>query len=938
MKPRTKAILLAVLLLLGVCYRLFAAYPIKLGRFAPASSALQAMHIMSGERPIFYSGQAWMGPAGAYLLAGLFKVFGASSLTLGGFSWLMSVLFLLGTVLLAYRLFGIDNALVVAGLFLVPIDWVMYLAGQPRAHYTIIFVLVPLVFLATLALLRRHREGQPLSPRAFLLGLLCGFAFWTNMSIGPAIGVSVLLLLWHLRRAFFTKVLPGWGAGWLLGFSPVIWYNLTHEAILADQVNARNTRQLGRILWAFLTNAWPKFWGIDLNAVETPLLKGGFVLLLLWVGVLYVWALVQGLRKWRRGEDVLGYQLAIGYFLFHLAITSVSSYGRRFTEGTPLSYVVTLYTVAFAIPALVLQSGLTRRAKALALLPFALFIANNVAANAVYPRRFVATVQEQGFSRVTRYPNEANPFVRYLRERGLTAGYLGRFLGADAAKNQNFPLNLECFGVGTFADPSSERYVESALAADAARKIFWVNADPDQLRQIGAASRSTRVEQWDVHDDFRKELRELAAVRGQMIAASHNRPHGPFVSDGNYDTFWQVPATAGTALLEFSFDQPEKLRELVIFPADVQRCPTSVTLEVSDDGVGWRQIFEARPTAPVFWSVWHPFVKKVKPRMELLLPDGIETRHCRLRFDPAGKRAGLGIREILFLGDGPPIEPAAWERDVDEVVRAVRGQGSGTVVVGDHWFVDYFRRQGFATDYISNETISDTGELSPNLVSPVPLDFSRPQVLIVPRAFRERVEGLLRGRGVPFAETAFRYHALYLTEAATVEPPLFWNGLELNELVPRVGRRTAFPWRPLKEYAPDAVATSLRFGKEFEVTGIAAAHDRAARRFDFVFEVLPLRETGRDWWVFLHVLDGEGEIISQADFRMEQAGLATSRWLPGKRVVLERSVAPPPGYSGKLSVVVGIHDPRWHKRLKLDGGKTSTVVWQGDIEQAPEPG
>jgi len=931
MKPRTKATLLALLLLLGVCYRLFAAYPIKLGRFAPASSALQAMHIMNGERPIFYSGQAWMGPAGAYLLAGLFKLFGASSLTLGGFSWIMSVLFLLGTVLLAYRLFGIDNALVVAGLFLVPIDWVMYLAGQPRAHYTIIFVLVPIVFLATLALLRRHRDGRPLLLMAFLLGLLCGFAFWTNMSIGPAIGVSVLLLLWQLRGSFFTRVLPGWSAGWVLGFSPVIWYNLTHQAILVDQVNARNTRQLGRILWAFVTNAWPKFWGFGLKTAETPLLHGVFVLLLVWISFLYVWALVQGFRKWRRGEDVLGYQLVFGYFFFHLAITAVSSYGRRFTEGTPLSYVVTLYTVAFAIPALVLQSGLSRRVKVLALLPFGLFIANNLAANIVYPRKFVTTVREQGFSRVMQYPNEGNPFVPYLRERGLAAGYLGRFQGADSAKNQNFPLNLECFGVGTFSDPSSERYVESALAADAARKIFWVNADPNQLRLLGATSRTTPIQQWEVHDDFRKELRELTAVRGRLTGASYNRPHGLFAADGNYDTFWDAPADARAVVLDFAFERSERLRELVIFAADVQRSPTRVTLEVSGDGVSWRQVYEASGAEPVFWSVWHPFVKKVKPRMELVLPEGCDARFCRLRFDASGKRAGLAIREILFLGDGPVIEPGAWEREIDDIVQAVREQGKGATVVGDHWFVDYFRHQGFATDYISNETISNTGELSPNLLSPVALDFSRPQAMIVPRVFLDRVEGLLRSRGVSFSETAFRYHGLLRIETAKVDPPLFWNGLELNDLEPRVGKRMAFPFRPLREYAPGAAATSLRFGKEFEVTGVAATYDRAARRVDLAFEIVPLRETGRDWWVFLHVLDQQGKIVSQADFRLEQAGLATSCWLPGRRVVLERAVALPAGSKGKVSVAAGVYDPRWHKRLSLDGDQTKAIVWQGEI-------
>ena len=136
MTARAKHLLLTFLLVLGALYRLTAAYPIALERFAPASSALQAMHILDGWRPIFYSGQAWMGPAGAYVLAGMFKLFGASTLTLGAFSWAVSVLFLLATVLLAHRLFGIDNALVTAALFVVPIDYLMQLSGQPRAHWS----------------------------------------------------------------------------------------------------------------------------------------------------------------------------------------------------------------------------------------------------------------------------------------------------------------------------------------------------------------------------------------------------------------------------------------------------------------------------------------------------------------------------------------------------------------------------------------------------------------------------------------------------------------------------------------------------------------------------------------------------------------------------------------------------------------------------------
>jgi hypothetical protein len=254
-------------------------------------------------------------------------------------------------------------------------------------------------------------------------------------------------------------------------------------------------------------------------------------------------------------------------------------------------------------------------------------------------------------------------------------------------------------------------------------------------------------------------------------------------ADKNYDTLWQVaPAEIRDAIIDVAFDRPERLREVVIFPADAARSPNSVVVEVSDDGTTWRQAVEVPEAVPMFWSVWHPYVKRVKPRMEIVLPRADEVRFCRLRFDGSRSVAGLAIREILFLGDGPVIDPAGWEREIDEVVRSVRELGKGAVVVGDHWFANYFRRQGMETDFISNETVTDTGRKNPNLSAPVPLDFSQPQLMIVPRAFLPAAQRLLRGRGIPFSETPLKHHVLCLTGPARVNPPLFWNGLELNEL------------------------------------------------------------------------------------------------------------------------------------------------------------
>ena len=262
------------------------------------------------------------------------------------------------------------------------------------------------------------------------------------MAIGPAVAVAMLLLLWHLRRDFFTRVLAPWTGGWVLGFSPVIWYNLTNQAVIAGQVDAKNMGRFGSVLKALVTNAWPRFWGVDFAQVANPSLRALFVALLVWIGVLYAWTLVQGLLKWRRGEDVSGYQLVFGYFILHLAVTTVSSYGSRFETSTPLSYVGPLFAVAFCIPALVLQSRFSRTVKALALLPFGILVANNLVANAVYPKNFFAALGERGLADVTRYPNEENPFLQLSRAaraggRVSRAGLQGGFRQAPELSAQS---------------------------------------------------------------------------------------------------------------------------------------------------------------------------------------------------------------------------------------------------------------------------------------------------------------------------------------------------------------------------------------------------------------------------------------------------------------------------------------------------------------------
>ena len=119
---------------------------------------------------------------------------------------------------------------------------------------------------------------------------------------------------------------------------------------------------------------------------------------------------------------------------------------------------------------------------------------------------------------------------------------------------------------------------------------------------IGATATSEPVRKFDYYYDFRKDLRETTVITRR--AGWERRGAGPgsaLAADKNYDTAWQVASRGDPgAIIDVAFDRPERLREVVIFPADASRSPSSVVVEVSDDGTTWRQAVEvARGRADV---------------------------------------------------------------------------------------------------------------------------------------------------------------------------------------------------------------------------------------------------------------------------------------------------------------------------------------------------
>ncbi len=165
---------------------------------------LMARHILQGERPTFFYGQAYMGSLDAFLVAAGFAVFGAQVWVIR----LVQALLYAGTVALtaalAWRLFGRwESALAAALLMAVPtVNITLYTTVSLGGYGEALLLGTALLWLAL-------GEGVERPSGAALWGVLAGLGLWAfGLTLVYAVPAGVFLLF-RWRRL-------GWRRGGLL--------------------------------------------------------------------------------------------------------------------------------------------------------------------------------------------------------------------------------------------------------------------------------------------------------------------------------------------------------------------------------------------------------------------------------------------------------------------------------------------------------------------------------------------------------------------------------------------------------------------------------------------------------------------------------------------------------------------------------------------------
>jgi 4-amino-4-deoxy-L-arabinose transferase and related glycosyltransferases of PMT family len=201
---------------------------------------LMARHIAYHDaRPLFFYGQAYMGPLEAYLGAFLFHLAGSSIFTVRLGLLLFYALFLCSMYALVRLLY--TQALALFTLFLLILGnadlfdrQLKAIGGYPEMLFfgTLIFLLTSKLAFSLPRTLAQRTEQTPAQhwQRQGLyaaLGFAAGFALYIDqLSITFVIPAFVMLLIFCRRELFSLQTLCGW-LMFILGIAPLLYYNLS---------------------------------------------------------------------------------------------------------------------------------------------------------------------------------------------------------------------------------------------------------------------------------------------------------------------------------------------------------------------------------------------------------------------------------------------------------------------------------------------------------------------------------------------------------------------------------------------------------------------------------------------------------------------------------------------------------------------------------------
>ena len=182
---------------------------------------LMARHILSGERPIFFYGQAYMGSLDAFLVAGGFALFGQQVWVIRAVQSLLYLGTIITTIWIGKRLFSSWRTGLLAGVLLAfPTVNVMLYTTASLGGYGEALLIGNLLLIAGLRI-ADDKPAVSFPAMWAVFGILAGLGLWANgLTLIYSVPVAFLLVWSIVRECKETGQYRGW-LRWaiaLLGF------------------------------------------------------------------------------------------------------------------------------------------------------------------------------------------------------------------------------------------------------------------------------------------------------------------------------------------------------------------------------------------------------------------------------------------------------------------------------------------------------------------------------------------------------------------------------------------------------------------------------------------------------------------------------------------------------------------------------------------------
>lgn len=859
-----------------------------------------------------------MGTPGAYLLALLYRIFGVSYGTLHLFGYLMAAGALTAALFAARRMFGARTAIFTAVLYIVPTRQILAWSHDARPDYALAFIAAPLVLYFTWRILLQDAPDRSTFFTAALLGLFGGVMLWNNLLLAPALLVSFAFLFARFASRRGLPVLAAFLFFSLIGFLPEIIANFKMDFFLFKMQGADPPGTLPHKIHDFFTNALPYFFGWE----DPGSRSCACAIFLAWFFTLAILFVYRPLWKGETRGIRTASGLVAGWAIVHLFAALYSHFGRRFARlDYPTAYIQVLVPAAFIVPAAALaKSRLSKRTQWLLFLPALLMLYHNHQANLPGIRWFLHVWKHEERPWFPEYPLESGPVADWIRENGLRGGYVG----GPRINLVRFPH----IGRIDFANPFEEVYPRYAYRVDALEKIFWGGrlrpGMEDGLEAAGIDFRKNTLPGYleKTLFDFRKNPPVPGETLDDFECESSILPLNlVFLKDRCITSGWSTirAALPGDALT-VRLRRPEALDRIVLVPKNHAALPQSFRLCVSPDGKKWIEAaaFDPAP-GPLFFSMFHPVCKSVKPRLELDLNRFERVRLLKIEITGESPRP-LSLQEIyLYRRSSSPPTPSEYRRDVLAVLDEALKLPPKTLMCGDHWFMSRLYLEGGFAEFLPNRFVDDYGTENPHLFERLSLDRDgRPLALIVFAPHVPETRHMLEKHGLSFQATPFGAFTLFRAAYAPALSKLYWDGLALLHL-----DYDNSPYPPLATLFERVNETDLGFGNAFRLH--AWHFKRRHNTLRFHFEASLENPVSKPYYLFMHFTAPGGTILFQGDFRMAGLRGDTESWLIGERVLLERMVEIPPSVRGPVAVKIGIWNPEEGANLEVEGSPDGRV-------------